>query len=184
MASELLRYFIPTPFVPIAYSQLKTQAVTTASKVRNPENFRISKSTLKCDQGQLVVRRMGLYKKHMPKKNGYKGKVYFLMNAKCSSATTVFLALADHYKLGLLIGENPSGNYEYVCGHKLMQFTLPNAYLSVQVPLQKSKLNTSSQDRQHGVRPHYYVPDKLEDVLTFRDTQFKFVLDLINSKRN
>lgn len=184
MASELLRYFIPTSFVPIAYSQLETQSVTASRNLRNPVNFKISKSSLKCREGKLIVRHMGLYKKHTPRKNVFTGQVYFLMNAKCASATTLFLALADHYKIGLLIGENPSGNYEYVCGHQLAQFTLPNADFSVQMPLQKSKINTTSQGRKYGVKPDYYVPDKLEDVLTEQDTQFKFVLDLIGSRKN
>ena len=184
MASELLRYFIPTSFVPIAYSRLKTQAVTTVRHLRNPVNFKISKSSLKCQQGQLVVRHLGLYKEHTPRKTIFQGQVYFLVNAKCASATSLFLAMVDYYKTGVLIGENPSGNYEYVCGHQLAQFTLPHSDLSIQMPLQKSKLNTTSQGRKYGVRPDYYVPDKLEDLLTNQDTQLKFVLDLINSRKN
>ncbi len=184
IASELLRYFIPASFAPIAYSQLKTQTVTTASELRNPTNFKISKSSLKCQQGKLVVRHMDLYKKHKPRPDAFKEHVYFLMNAKCASATTLFLAMVDHYKIGILIGENPNGNYEYVCGHQLAQFTLPHADLSVQMPLQKSKLNTTSQGRNYGVRPDYYVPDKLEDALSGQDTQFRFALDLISNGKN
>jgi C-terminal processing protease CtpA/Prc len=184
LATEFLRYLIPTTFVPIAYSQSESQEVTTVSKVRNPQNFRISKSALKCDEGKLIIRNRGLYKKHTPRGNIFSGKIYFLMNAKCASATTIFLALAHYYKLGLFIGEDPGGNYEYVCGHQLAHFTLPHSDLTVQIPLQKSKINTTNQQNKYGVRPNYYVPDHLEDILTYQDTQIKFVLNLISSRKD
>ena len=180
MASEFLRYLVPTPFVPIAYTQLKTQQISSVHKVRNPQDFRIAKSLLKCDQGRLVVRHLGVYKKHTPRKRSFRGKVYFLMNAKCASATSILLVLADYYRLGTFIGENPSGNGKYVCGHQLARFSLPHAELWVQVPVWQSHINTPGQSMR-GVRPDHYVPDNWQDVINRQDTQLNFVLDLIRN---
>ncbi|MEM9831525.1 MAG: S41 family peptidase [Bacteroidota bacterium] len=164
-ATELLRYLIPTPFRPIEYSELETQDLISVVKVRDPKNYKIADMSLKCENGRLIVRHMGPYKKHIPRKYLFTGNIYFLVNAKCASATSLFLALADYHDLGVFIGETPGGNTEYVCGHQLLSFKLPNAELNVQIPLRKSKINTTNEGSKHGVELDYYVPNNLSDGL-------------------
>lgn len=184
LATEMLRYLIPVTFRPIEYTQLKTQKLTTISELRNTKNSRINKSSLKCENKNLVVRHLGIYKKHRPRKNLFKGNVYFLVNSKCGSATSLFLALAEYYHIGEFIGETPGGNKEFVCGHQLLTFELPNAQLAAQVPLKKSKINTTNESSRDAVSIDYDVPYNLNDIFSSYDTQLNFVLNLIANENS
>ena len=184
LATEMLRYLIPVTFRPIEYTQLKTQELTTIGELKNTKNYRINKSSLKCENKKLIVRRLGIYKKHRPRKSLFKGNVYFLVNSKCGSATSLFLALAEYYQIGKFVGETPGGNKEFVCGHQLLTFELPNAQLAAQIPLKKSKINTTNENSRDAVSIDYDVPDNLNDIFSSQDTQLNFTLNLIANKNS
>jgi len=122
---------------------------------------------------------------HLPKPaNTFSGALYLLFNGASGSSGAEIPTLLHFLGVGTLIGEEPNGAYQGVCGGVIPTLPLPHSGMAVSFPLLAYQ-NAVLPDLfvNHGVRPHFTVTETLEDAIRERDTVLEFTLQLIKARQ-
>ncbi|MRG46014.1 hypothetical protein GFS24_12875 [Chitinophaga sp. SYP-B3965] len=119
-----------------------------------------------------------------PKPNGFRGKVYYLVNGATGSATAEFTAVAHSLKTGVFIGEETGGNYTGGNGSEFVALRLPVTKMPLMIPLVYYCNNVEEPgEKGRGTIPDHQVPYILQDLLTGVDTQLEFTYRLIEKQK-
>jgi hypothetical protein len=117
---------------------------------------------------------------HLPKENGYSGKVYFLMDGRSFSATAEFSAVARSNERGLFFGEETGGAY---CGNTSggeIMLKLPNTQINCRIPLVRYTMAVKENKyMDRGVIPDHAVYPTVSDVIAHTDGQMEYTLRFV-----
>lgn len=113
-----------------------------------------------------------------PNKNRFKGKVYLLTDAICSSATFDMAWTFQYNKLGKIIGEKTGGTKQGLNGGQMFFLHLPNSQIEIDLPILYYYHKNS---KDEGVIPDYIVKSKVKDLASGVDTQMEYTKLLIKS---
>ena len=115
-----------------------------------------------------------------PRKPGFTGKVYLLVDASNSSATFFLARKAQELKLATLVGQQTGGNKQGINGGMMFMVTLPNSRIEVDIPLINFAPKTVQPDE--GIEPDVKVIETIEDVFAGRDLTLEKAIALINNE--
>ena len=125
-----------------------------------------------------------LYDINPMKKNQFKGAIYFLTDGNCFSACNIFMALADHHRVGTIVGEESGGNYEDSEGYPGVIFKLPNSGLGINFRLWHLRTAVADPGNGRGVLPNVPAQQTVNDVIMGRDAALEKVYDLIQRAKS
>ncbi len=134
---------------------------------------------------EFTLNEIGLYQKNaveseediMPNANSFKGKVYLLVDAVCSSSTFGFAWTFQYNKLGTIIGEPTGGTKQGLNGGEMFFFTMPNSKIEIDIPLVYSYTKNA---KDEGVIPDIIITPTQETIYKNIDP----VLNYINNLKN
>jgi len=117
-----------------------------------------------------------------PNENAFTGNIYLLISPQVASAGSLFAAMVAGNENTLVIGEETMGGYYGHNGHSELGYILPKSkietFFSV-VNLEQDVPKKANQIYNRGIIPDYNVTQTYEDYLEQKDSQMKFVLNLI-----
>ncbi len=145
---HLLKYLIDEPFV--YYSRVESDGKTEKA------------------EGEDII---------TPVTDGYKGKLYFLIDGKGNSTTGHFMSLVKERKLGVIIGEELGSNQFCSAGRKRCR--LSNTKMIYDVANNTHVSTATSLPDEVGILPDHYVTQSIDEYKEGRDAQKAFALDLI-----
>jgi hypothetical protein len=121
----------------------------------------------------------------MPQYNNYKGNVYFIQNAYCSSTATDFLSIAKHHNRGVFVGEETDGGYYGNTSGWNDVLKLPNTGICFNMSFveYQNAVIGSTNPYGRGIIPDYEINRNIDDIVKRFDTQLKFTIDLIKRKQ-
>jgi hypothetical protein len=118
-----------------------------------------------------------------PKQHRFEGDVYVLMTGKSMSTTAEFTAATHYNNLATFIGEESGGAYEGGNGADFATVVLPNTGLSLNIPLAKYVMATSTEKfTGHGTIPHHQIRRTVKDFLQLKDPAMELALKLIDRR--
>lgn len=120
-----------------------------------------------------------------PDKNSFKGQIYLLISPRIASAGSLFAALVAGNTNATIIGEETMGGYYGHNGHTPVEYELPNTKIKTQfsiVNLEQDAPKKPNQIFGRGIIPDHEVKQTFEDFMQNKDTQFEYVLKLIDQK--
>jgi hypothetical protein len=180
IAGELLTYLIDTEFDIYRYCKAKTLDFSFTNSLPQSNRIKLAKNNYTASDSGFVMKKANFLKPYTPKKeHNFDGKVYVLSDGICASANNIFLALVKTYNVGTIVGQESGGAFEDVDGRLRIRFTLPYSRIFVSYPAWRMKLNTKNGNKLRGVIPDYEISPTIEDVITGKDTETEFVLQLI-----
>lgn len=112
-----------------------------------------------------------------PVVNGYKGKVFFLIDGIGNSTTGHFMSLAKVLKLGTIIGEELGSNQ--FCSAGSTSCRLKNTKLSYYVANNTHISTATSLPDEKGILPDHFVHQSIDDVINRKDVVLEFAMRLI-----
>ncbi len=125
-----------------------------------------------------------LYTIEPVKKNAFKGDVFILTDGNCFSACNIFMALADHHKIGTILGEESGGNYADSEGYPGAIFKLPNSGIGIDFRLWHLRTSVNDPGKGRGILPDIPVQATVNDIITGRDSALEKVYDLIKEVKS
>ena len=181
--NRLLSYFIEQTVYPYK------EKFTLVDELPNQENFKkdlafkyFHKAKLKKSDSIFIVKKETKVKV-TPNKKRYKGKVVFLINENCASATTSFLGqIKTHRPDAYLVGSQALGNPVIVVASYTVSLNLPNSGITVKIPLVSSEKNVSFENPASGLMPDVVISLSIEDKLLKRDTWRAKALEILQKK--
>lgn len=102
-----------------------------------------------------------------PRKDGFQGKLYVLMNGGCFSATGMVLSCLERHQRAVFIGEEAGGNRTLLSGSPKL-FRLPNTHIECYVSSRLWRVADRPNDG-HGVMPTILAQPDIHDVISGRD---------------
>lgn len=117
-----------------------------------------------------------------PKKHAFKGRVFVLTDIKSYSASAEFAAVAHYNKRVTCIGRETGGAYNGNTSGWEFLLTLPNSGLQITIPIIRTYLAVQG-PVGHGVTPHEPIPERIDDIVTHRDTDLIYTLARIRRER-
>ncbi|MFK7925733.1 MAG: S41 family peptidase [Bacteroidia bacterium] len=112
-----------------------------------------------------------------PFANGYKGKLYFLIDGNGNSTTGHFMAKVKDLQLGTIIGEELGSNQLCTAGQTLCR--LGNTKLNYHIANSPSRVAIASPSDETGILPDHYVSQSIEQYLNKTDAVKAFAFELI-----
>ena len=112
-----------------------------------------------------------------PFNEGFKGKLYFIMDGNGNSTTGHFMSIAKDLKLGTMVGEELGSNQFCTGGQKTCR--LSNTKLLYYVGNATSKTTVSSLPDEQGILPDHHVTLSIDDYLNNFDAVKDFTIQLI-----
>ncbi|MBO0933362.1 S41 family peptidase [Fibrella aquatilis] len=118
------------------------------------------------------------------RRNGFRGRVFVLINGGTFSAAAIFASLAKHNAPDrVTVVGRESGGGEYGCNAFTSPYlTLPETGVQLRLPLYKIVLAIPGQDKGHGVMPDVPVTYTLPAVTAGQDLDVEAVYGLISAK--
>lgn len=117
-----------------------------------------------------------------PKKNGFKGKLFILINGGSFSSTGILSAYLESTKRGIFIGEEAAGNKVVISGDTT-DLVLPNTKILFELSTAKYTI-LKTHNYGHGVVPNYNMTSSIDNLILNKDITKEFVLSIIeNSKQ-
>jgi hypothetical protein len=113
----------------------------------------------------------------IPKANGYRGKLYMLINGGTFSVSGIVSSYVEETKRGIFTGEETAGNKNILSGNPITK-SLPNTKIECQISTQKFVINNTNNDG-HGVIPAHYITHTISTILQNEDLGKEFILILI-----
>jgi C-terminal processing protease CtpA/Prc len=172
---NLLSYLLDSTFV--------TNTDTDALPWRPNSNFKnrlvtgifLKFSAKKKVNGHLTAK-IATKKINPSKQNHYDGKLYVLTNGGSFSAASIFPAIIQARRRGVIIGRETGGGAFGCTAGVLPYVTLPETKISVRIPLFRfyNAINTHT-NFGHGVMPEYMINYTLADVLQNKDLDLQKV---------
>lgn len=118
-----------------------------------------------------------------PSQGSFKGEVYFLMNGLSFSTTSNMLAIAKSNERGIFIGEETGGGYYGCTSGETFRIVLPNSHIRIAIPKDASYNPVKPfEERGSGVTPDYRVIPSVSELLTGKDVQLNFALEMVGGK--
>lgn len=118
----------------------------------------------------------------IPKVNGYKGKLYILINGGSFSNSGIVASYLEKTKRGIFIGEETAGNKTILGGNAITK-VLPNTKIECQVSTTKYVIQNTANDG-HGIIPVHYITPMVLNIIRNEDPVKDFVLKLISQEKN
>lgn len=118
--------------------------------------------------------------------HAFSGKVYLLIDENVGSAASHFASLVRGYTDATIVGMETSGGYYGHNGHFPVEYQLPNSKIKTRfsiVYVEQDAPQKSSQPIGRGIIPDYIVSQSYEDFIKNEDSQMKFILNLISTKK-
>jgi C-terminal processing protease CtpA/Prc len=112
-----------------------------------------------------------------PAEPRFRGNVYVLVDAECSSATFQFATQVRQYKVGTLIGAPTGGNRKGINGGAIFFTTLPKSRIEIDIPI--IAYLPSKEQPDQGLTPDFDVRDTREDIAKGLDRALQFTLNRI-----
>lgn len=151
-AIHLLRYLAPKPFV--YYSNAQFEGKT--EKVEGEEMIE-------------------------PFKNGFKGKLYFMMDGLGNSTTGHFMSLVKVMQLGVIVGEELGSNQFCSAGQKVCR--LKHSKIEYSVANNTHESTATSLPDEKGILPDHYVSQSIEDYWNKTDRVKAFTIHLAQQQK-
>lgn len=117
-----------------------------------------------------------------PRKDCYRGKVYFITDVQTSSGGSQLSVLAHYHKRAQFIGRETGGGYLGNTSGWDFPLTLPHSKIIVHIPL-ISTYNAVTGPAHRGVMPDFLINENVEDLILNKDTEMLFTLDLISKSK-
>jgi C-terminal processing protease CtpA/Prc len=116
------------------------------------------------------------YQRIQPRKNGFKGELYILINGGSFSSTAILCSYLEQTGRGIFIGEETGGNRNLIYGDPV-DLVLPNTHISCSISTTKYLISNKFNDG-HGIVPLYRINPVVGDILRNRDPAKKFAMKL------
>ncbi|HET6991493.1 MAG TPA: S41 family peptidase, partial [Bacteroidia bacterium] len=119
-----------------------------------------------------------------PAAHVFSGDIYVLIDGGSFSATCLASACLHYYHRAVFIGEE-TGGCEYAQGGYFVKssFELPHTHLRFSMTNSMSVGKTDMINTSLGVKPDYFVPLTIDDILKQRDPAMDFAKRLIAEKK-
>ncbi len=111
-----------------------------------------------------------------PYENGFKGKVYFMMDGLGNSTTGHFMSMAKVLNLGTIVGEELGSNQFCSAGQKVCR--LKHTKIVFNVANNTHVSTATSLSDETGILPDHYVGQSIDDYLKGIDTVKEFTISL------
>ncbi|MGW9685067.1 S41 family peptidase [Flagellimonas sp. 2504JD1-5] len=121
-------------------------------------------------------------KTYKPKKDGFKGDVYLMIDASNSSATHLMAMYAKKLDNVTLVGQETGGNKMGTNGSFIFFLRLPNTKIVVDIPVVNMYVPTGEVPLDGGVKPNMMLNKNPYDLVKGVDTELNGVLELIKTK--
>jgi len=119
-------------------------------------------------------------KVYKPKKGGYKGKSYLLVDATNSSATHLMTMYVKEHQIATIIGQETGGNLKGTNGGYMFFMRLPNSRIEVDIPVFGINVNEDTPATYNGgVKPDIEVHKSVKDLINGVDTELAHTLKYI-----
>ncbi|MBX2877574.1 MAG: hypothetical protein KTR30_35980 [Saprospiraceae bacterium] len=175
-AYHLLSYLISEPVYPSKGEYALVGGISPPHHYEEDMFFKhFNRQPLKWD-GEYYQVKGAARTKVKPKPLTYKGKLLVLINSRCASATTELLGQIASHCSATFIGEETGGNPATQVASDLLSLVLPNADLKVQLPVIRSVMNVTFENKGQGLMPDVLFRPRVEDILSGEDTLLKFAL--------
>lgn len=115
-----------------------------------------------------------------PVKDGYKGKLYFLIDGNGNSTTGHFMSLVKERNLGVIIGEELGSNQFCSAGRKRCR--LSNTKMLYDVAINTHISTATKLPDEVGILPDHYVTQSIIEYTEGKDALMNFALDLISNE--
>ncbi|HMK04139.1 MAG TPA: S41 family peptidase [Ferruginibacter sp.] len=116
----------------------------------------------------------------VPFENGFKGKLYYLIDGNGKSTTGHFMSLVKVLKLGTIIGEELGSNQFCSAGQTICR--LKNTKLEYYVADNTHESTATSLPDETGILPDHYVTQSIDDYLNKVDAVKGFAIKLIEKQ--
>lgn len=112
-----------------------------------------------------------------PFENGYKGKLYFLIDGQGNSTTGHFMSLVKVFNLGAIIGEELGSNQFCSAGQTICR--LSHTKLEYYVANNTHESSATSLPDEKGILPDHYISQSIDAYLNHSDVVKEFAIKLI-----
>ncbi len=117
-----------------------------------------------------------------PKKNGYQGKVFLMIDASNSSATHLMAMYAKQIDNITLVGQETGGNQLGTNGSYMFFLRLPNTKIELDIPVINMYVPTGTIAIDGGVKPDIEIDKNPQDYFNNIDTELNAILNLIKTR--
>lgn len=193
---KLYSYLSPEPYVLIKPSQVNS--ATTPLKTNYFRKSNVLQYTLKtlAYPAFFFAQTFSTYKKggkfyykikadklSKPDKNVFTGKIFVLINGASFSASSILTSKLKNDKRAVLVGEETGGaNDGTVAGFYSYQ-TLPNSKIDLPIGLVFVQPDITPTNTKKGVVPDIHIPETMEDIISKKDPQLKWILKEIEKEK-
>jgi len=182
---ELYKYLAKNPFK--YYENLSVKKVGKVDfQEKLPFLFRLLRPFIDQDKKGFAFIGHKWLKIQTPKKDGFSGQVYLLIDGQSYSVTTEFASQVKSDGRAVIVGQESAGGYALNTSGFFSIVTLPNSKIELGIPLFGFNMgnNPSKNPMNRGVIPDYEIEISPEDVVNSHDVVKEFVMTQIknNSK--
>ena len=186
---KLLTYLLTKPYRHFDFTEEKfTGYPVVVDYLENGKDlFFVDSIVYRANTGMFRLKKeyhnyLPLLNEQKPDKNHFTGNLYVLINGASGSMASVVSSFLKANQRSIFIGEESGGTMEGNTSLGYARLLLPNTKIRIEIPLTKTAHHVDFV-KGRGVFPDYYVTPKIEDVVNGIDTELKFALDLIASKK-
>jgi Peptidase family S41 len=114
-----------------------------------------------------------------PDSKHFTGRIIVLMNGGSFSATGEVTSILSRYKRAEFVGEETGGN-AVICGGQIFKHhvVLPHSRLICYTGTEASLCRNIKENTGHGTMPDYFVKNSIQDILSNRDAEMEYALNL------
>jgi hypothetical protein len=113
----------------------------------------------------------------------FKGKVYVLINGASFSASGECTSVLHFHKKAVFVGEECGAGYYGNTSGFMPTLILPNTGIRVRIPLVRYSMAVSGYPPDRGIIPDYPFSPTIQDLLSGKDVELDFVIDLIEKSK-
>ncbi len=112
----------------------------------------------------------------IPKDYIFRGNLFLLINGNVASATSTFAAILKDKTNVIVVGEE-SGGSNYLHNSSVINFTLPNSKINVDIPLRSFYQPNNKIILNRGVIPNKEISLTVKDLINSEDKQLNYIFD-------
>jgi len=112
----------------------------------------------------------------------FKGNIYILINGGGFSSTGHLCALLKHHKFATFVGTETGGTY--TCNDASTEITLKHTRFLLRSARRTFKAAVRGFPKDRGIIPDFVVEQKIEDLLSGKDTVLNYTLSLLDKRVN
>jgi hypothetical protein len=113
----------------------------------------------------------------------FKGKVYVLINGASFSASGECTSVLHFHKKAVFVGEECGAGYYGNTSGFMPTLILPNTGIRVRIPVVRYSMAVSGYPPDRGIIPDYPVSSTIKDLLSGKDAELDFVIELIEKSK-